>query len=238
MHEPFRRWRNRFQAVKPLTVFNLILLIAAVSLFFIIAAEVADGEHLAVEKELMEALRTGEPPRAIGPDWLVRIARDVTALGSIVVLTTITTLVVGFLLITRRFGAALFLVLTAGGGQFLNSALKLFYRRERPDLDFRWIEIHSPSFPSGHATSSAVIYLTLAVLLARLTEKTREKVYIVGSALALSFLVGVTRVYLGVHYPTDVVAGWALGIAWAQLCWFAARAIGRRRLAQQASGPS
>jgi undecaprenyl-diphosphatase len=224
--------------VKTLTVFNLILLTAAVSLFFIIAGEVADGEHLPVEMEMMEALRTGEPPRAIGPAWLVPVARDVTALGSIVVLTTITALVVGFLLITRRFGAALFLVLTAGGGQLFNSALKLFFRRERPDLAYRWIEIDTPSFPSGHATSSAVIYLTLAVLLARLTENTREKVYILGSALALSFLVGVTRVYLGVHYPTDVIAGWALGIAWAELCWFAARAIGRRWLVKQASSRS
>ena len=115
----------------------------------------------------------------------------------------------------------------------LNSALKYFYGRERPDVAFRWIEIDSPSFPSGHATSSAVIYLTLAVLLARLAEKNGEKAYIVGAALTLSFLVGVTRVYLGVHYPTDVIAGWAVGIAWALFCWFAARAIGRRRLARR-----
>lgn len=230
MHDPVQTWRDRFRGVKTLTVFNLFLLFAAVALFFIIAGEVSDGEHLPVETALMEVLRTGEPPRAIGPAWLVRVARDITALGSLVVLTTITTLVVGFLLITRRVGAALFLVLTAAGGQLLNSALKLLYRRERPDLAFRWIEIDSPSFPSGHATSSAVIYLTLAVLLARLTENNSEKIYIIGSALTLSFLVGVTRVYLGVHYPTDVVAGWAVGIAWAQICWFAARAIGRRRL--------
>ena len=228
MPESIKTWKDRFRAVKTLTAFNFILLIAAGTLFFVIAAKVADGEHLPVELALMDALRTGEPPRAIGPAWLVRVARDVTAFGSIAVLTTITTLVVGFLLISRRFEAAVFLVLTAAGGQVLNFALKLFYRRERPDVAFRWIEIDSSSFPSGHATSSAVIYLALAVLFIRLTGNKREKAFIIGSALALTFFVGLTRVYLGVHYPTDVVAGWALGTAWALFCWFAARAIGRR----------
>jgi len=119
------------------------------------------------------------------------------------------------------------------GAQVLNATLKVMYGRERPDAALRWVEIDTLSFPSGHATGSAVIYLTLGVLLARLTSNTRQKIYLIGSALLLSFLVGLSRVYLGVHYPTDVIAGWALGVAWAQLCWFAARAIGRQRLARK-----
>jgi undecaprenyl-diphosphatase len=230
MQKPIQTWRVRFRRVKTLAALNVVLFCASVFLFFLIVAKVGGGEPLPFEIQLMEALRTGEPARAIGPGWLVRVARDITALGSIVVLNTITILIVGFLLMTRRFAAAVFLVATAAGGQLLNAALKFFYGRERPDPAFRWIEIDSLSFPSGHATSSAVIYLTLAVLLMRLTQNKSEKFYIVGCALTLSFLVGLTRVYLGVHYPTDVIAGWAVGIAWAQFCWFAALAIGRRRL--------
>jgi undecaprenyl-diphosphatase len=153
-------------------------------------------------------------------------------MGSMTVLTTLTLLVIGFLALTHRYGAALFLACAAGGGQALNASLKAYYRRERPDPAFRWTDIDSLSFPSGHATSSAVTYLVMAVLLSRLVEKNSERAYIIGGALLISFLVGLTRVYLGVHYPTDVIAGWAVGIAWAQLCWFVAHAIGRRRLAQ------
>ena len=232
MRARFNSWRERFRATMPLVRINFFILIVAVGLFIKIAHEVAGGDHLEFEEKIMESLRTGDPVRPAGPPWLARIARDVTGLGSMAVLTTLTLLVVGFLALTRRFGASAFLMCAAAGGQTLNVALKAFYRRERPDPAFRWIEIDSLSFPSGHATSSAVIYLVMAVLLARLVDTTSQKAYIIGSALLLSFLVGLTRVYLGVHYPTDVVAGWAVGIAWAQFCWFVAHALGRRRLAQ------
>jgi undecaprenyl-diphosphatase len=152
----------------------------------------------------------------------------------VVVLTLLSALVTGFLVLTRRFGAALFVICTAGGGQILNAVLKYLFGRERPASEFRWTEVHSLSFPSGHATSATVVYLAIAVLLARLATKTSHRLYIIGGAVLLSFLVGLTRVYLGVHYPSDVIAGWAVGIVWAQLCWFAARAIGRRRLARRA----
>jgi undecaprenyl-diphosphatase len=232
MRARFNSWRDRFRAIQPLVRLNLFILVAAVVVFAGIADQVADGDHHEFEERIMASLRTGEPVRAAGPAWLTHVARDMTALGSITVLTTLTLLVIGFLALTRRFGAAIFLACAAGGGQALNASLKAFYGRERPDPAYRWLEIDSPSFPSGHATASAVIYLVLAVLLARLVEKSSERMYIIGSALLLSFMVGLTRIYLGVHYPTDVIAGWAVGIAWAQLCWFVAHAIGRRRLKQ------
>ena len=225
-------WRDRFRAIKPLVRINLFILVAAVGVFVAIADRVADGDHLELEETIMASLRTGEPVRAAGPTWLPHIARDVTAMGSMTVLTTLTLLVIGFLALTLRYGAALFLACAAGGGQALNSSLKAYYRRERPDPAFRWTDIDSLSFPSGHATASAVTYLVMAVLLSRLVDKNSERAYIIGAALLISFLVGLTRVYLGVHYPTDVIAGWAVGIAWAQFCWFVAHAIGRRRLAQ------
>lgn len=226
--------RDRLRAVQPLATANLFVLLAAAVLFVVIADLVADGEHLHVEEGIMEFLRQGEPPRPLGPAWLAKVARDVTSLGSMVVLTLLSAMVVGFLLLMRRFGAAIFLICAVGGGQSLNAALKLCFGRERPALEFRWTDVDSLSFPSGHASSATVVYLAMAVLLSRLANKTSHQVYIIGGALLLSFLVGLTRVYLRVHYPSDVIAGWALGIVWAQLCWFAARGIGRRRLSRRA----
>jgi undecaprenyl-diphosphatase len=79
-----------------------------------------------------------------------------------------------------------------------------------------------------HSMMSSVVYLTLAVLLARTMKRRRVKIYLVSAALFLSFLVGLSRVYLGVHYPTDVVAGWAGGTAWALLCWLTAYWLEKR----------
>ncbi len=235
MHERFRSCGEWLRQIKPLAWMNFAVLVAAVSLFLFIAHEVADGDHLALDGAIMHSVQTALSTRPDGSIWLGELARDVTALGSMIVLTTLTVLIAGFLALSRRSGAALFLIISAAGGQILNTALKLLYGRPRPESALRWLEIDSLSFPSGHSTLSAVVYLTLAVLLARMTESKRQKTYLISSALLLSFLVGLSRVYLGVHYPTDVVAGWALGIAWAQLCWFAARAVGRRRLAMTAA---
>ncbi|HYD85123.1 MAG TPA: phosphatase PAP2 family protein, partial [Opitutus sp.] len=134
-----------------------------------------------------------------------------------------------------RFAASLFVLAASTGGLVLNNVLKAIFGRERPDETLHLVEIDSLSFPSGHAMLSATIYLTLAVLLTRLADRRREKSYLLGAALLLSFAVGLSRVYLGVHYPTDVIAGWAAGIAWAQICWFVAHMIDRRRLAGAAT---
>ena len=75
------------------------------------------------------------------------------------------------------------------------------------------------SFPSGHAALSAVCYLTLGVLLAQTQASRTLRIYFIATAMVLTLLVGVTRIYLGVHYPTDVLAGWCFGIAWALICW-------------------
>ncbi|MEO6006333.1 MAG: phosphatase PAP2 family protein [Opitutus sp.] len=223
--------RERLRSIEPLSWLNFAVLIGALAVFVFIAHEVADGDHLPLEYKWMRQLRGDNADPTSGRVWSMELARDITSLGSMIVLAGLTILVVCFLALSRRFGAALFLLIAAAGGQTVNATLKALYGRERPDPSLRWIEIDSLSFPSGHATSSAVIYLSLAVLLARLATTTGQKLYFIGAALFISFLVGLSRVYLGVHYPTDVVAGWAIGVAWAELCWFSTRAIGRRRLA-------
>lgn len=232
---PFlQAWIDGLRGLGAALLGNLVLLIFAIGVFAEIADEVREGEHLAVEERIMHAFREGDPPHPIGPPWLTDVARDVTALGSVAVLTSLVLLVAGFLAFSRRFAASLFVLVASAGGLGLNNALKALFDRERPDEAFRLIEVHSLSFPSGHAMLSATIYLTLAVLLTRLVERRREKSYILGTALLLSFFVGLSRVFLGVHYPTDVVAGWAAGVAWALICWFASHLIGRRRLARAA----
>ncbi len=226
---------DRVRRLGGLLLGNLALLAFAIWVFAEIADEVREGEHLAVEEQIMLLFREGEPPHPIGPPWLAEVARDVTALGSVAVLTALIVLVAGFLAFSRRFAAAIFVAVASAGGLGLNSALKTLFDRERPDEQLRLIEIHSLSFPSGHAMLSAIIYLTLAVLLTRLVERRREKTYLLGTALLLSFFVGLSRVFLGVHYPTDVIAGWAAGVAWAQICWLAVHLIDRRRLADGAA---
>src|SRR5258706_540917 len=122
-----------------------------------------------------------------------------------------------------QYHALVFLLVAALGGMLLNNLLKPFFGRARPDIALRLTEVTSLSFPSGHAMGSAVIYFTLAALLARLVEPRALKLYFLGLAALLSFLVGASRVYLGVHYPSDVLAGWTVGLAWALLCWTVAR---------------
>ena len=122
-----------------------------------------------------------------------------------------------------------------GGGLVLNFFLKSWFDRPRPDLVPHLAHVSSASFPSGHSLLSAVVYFTLAALLARMALDRRHKIYIVGVAIFFSFLVGISRVYLGVHYPTDVLAGWTLGIVWAILCWFGARYLQRRGAVERPS---
>jgi undecaprenyl-diphosphatase len=105
------------------------------------------------------------------------------------------------------------------GGTALNSLLKLVFARPRPDLVTPLTQVLTLSFPSGHAALSAIGYLTLGALLAQAQASRAIRIYFIVVAVALTLLVGVSRVYLGVHYPTDVLAGWCIGLAWAAICW-------------------
>ena len=150
-----------------------------------------------------------------------------TALGSVPVLVLVTVAVAGFLALSRLY-RSLILVLTAAiGGTVWTFLLKELFARERPPL-FGEAVVSTASFPSGHSALSAVVYLTLAAMLARLVERRRLRVYVVSVAALTVFLVGVSRVALGVHYPSDVLAGWTLGLAWALFCWVCMALLQRR----------
>jgi undecaprenyl-diphosphatase len=145
--------------------------------------------------------------------------RDVTALGSTVVLAIVVASVAGFLAVSGLSHAALLLLVSVLSGVLLSNTLKAGFLRARPELIPHDTLISTASFPSGHATLSAVVYLTLGALLCRTQSSPAIKAYILGVAALLTLMVGISRVYLGVHWPTDVAAGWLLGSLWALLSW-------------------
>lgn len=197
---------------------------ALLFLFVTVADLVLAGHTHAFDESLLLLLRSaegsGEP---IGPPWFKEMMRDITSLGSNAVLILAVAIVAGFLTLTqRRRDAALIVILTASGIA-LASAAKLGFERPRPDLVPHATEVFTLSFPSQHSLMSAVVYLTLAALLARTLETRQTRIYVMAVAIVLTMLVGLSRVYLGVHWPTDVLAGWSLGAAWAAFCWLVAR---------------
>lgn len=197
--------------------------------FALLAGEVVEGETAAFDRAVLMALReAGDPTAPLGPGWLQNAARDVTALGSIAVLSLITAVALGFLLLQGKRGAAGLMLLSVGGGMTLSSLLKNQIGRARPDLVPHGDVVFTASFPSGHSLLSAVVYLTLGAMLARFVEGRRTKAYVLLVAIGLTLLIGSSRVYLGVHWPTDVLAGWCLGAAWASLFWMVALWLQRR----------
>ena len=188
--------------------------------FGFIAQEVVKGKTLAFDREVMLALRSSADPRVpIGPTWLPEAARDLTSLGSIIVLVIITLAVVGYLFLAGRSAVAWLTLIAVFGGIVLSDLLKFAFGRARPDVVNPLARVFTTSFPSGHATLSAITYLTIGAILARSQPSPTISVYFMSLAAFLTMLIGVSRIYLGVHYPTDVLAGWCIGAAWAMGCW-------------------
>jgi undecaprenyl-diphosphatase len=200
--------------------------LVSIGVFLELADDAPEGDYLPLEIKVMQAMRSGGEP--LGPAGTLAVVRDITSLGSAVVLILMTLLIIGYLWISGRVRIAAMVTVATAGGQALNLVLKTAFARERPDAALRLVEVSSTSFPSGHAMASSIFYLTIGVLLARTSARRREKTYFVASAILITFLIGFSRVYLGVHYPTDVLAGWTAGTAWAIACWFVADWLGRR----------
>ena len=219
------KWRVEFEVL-------LALLAAAFGLLgFYLALGYAGGETpRLLDREILLSLRHPDNlTQPLGPPWVQEAVRDFTALGSVSVLVFIVAAVVLYFLFSGRPGAALFVFLAVAGGQVMSSLLKLFIDRPRPDVVPHIAEVFTLSFPSGHAMLSAVTYLTLGAMLARVMPGRALKIYVMGLAVLLTVLVGLSRLYLGVHWPSDVLAGWCAGSAWAMLCWLLARLVLSRR---------
>jgi undecaprenyl-diphosphatase len=208
---------------------TILVVTGGIWAFVSLAGEVREGETESFDRVVMLAFRSAnDHSDPVGPIWFESMVRDVTALGSYFVLTFATLAVIGFLLLAGKRGAAFLVFVSVAGGTLLGTLLKLGFERPRPDLVPHGVEVQTASFPSNHAMLSAVTYLTLGALLARLEVKRAVKFYFLAVSAVLTALVGLSRVYLGVHWPTDVLAGWAVGAAWAMAVWLVALWLQRR----------
>jgi undecaprenyl-diphosphatase len=217
-------WRQLVSLSFEFEVVAAIFVVAASSFLFLkLASEIREGETHAIDQAILLELRDPtDLSNPIGPHWLEIMFRDLTSLGSPTVLALITGAAVIYLWIDQKPAAAVFVAIAIASGAVLEVLLKLGFARPRPELVSHLVDVNSFSFPSGHATMATITYLTLGTLLARVQKRRAMKLYLLAVATFLALLVGFSRVYLGVHWPTDVVAGWCVGAAWALGCWLVA----------------
>lgn len=209
----------------PLSIVALILLV-----FGLLADEVVEGDTLQFDRAVLMWFRMpGHPEVPVGPLWLQEAVRDVTSIGSFSLLSIVTILAVAQLLLGGDRRLAIYVGVAILSGTIVSSVLKALFDRPRPDIPGA-PHVFTASFPSGHSTLSAVVFLTLAAIMATGTPIRRLKVFYVSVGVFLTIIVGVSRIYEGVHYPTDVAAGWMVGTAWALLCWIGAQIFLRERI--------
>jgi undecaprenyl-diphosphatase len=220
------RKKTRFES-------RLLVLLSVLALglfvFIRIASEVTEGDTLSMDRAILLWLRVpGNTELPIGPHWLLKAMTEITALGGGTILTLLTILVAAYLVAARRPAMAAFVIAAVSGGAVLSALLKDIFERPRPELVAHLVNASSASFPSGHAMNSAVTYLTLGALLAQTESSHTVRIYLIVAAIFLTLMVGVSRVYLGVHWPTDVAAGWCVGGVWALSCMLLANYFRRR----------
>lgn len=197
--------------------------------FIELADELAEGELEQFDAAMLYLFRNpADPADPVGPRWLEELVRDATALGGVFVLTLLVFATTVSLWLENHRRAAVWLVVATAGAMALSTLFKLFFARERPSVIAPELLPSTFSFPSGHSILAAAVYLTLGALLARVVPRARTRTFILAMAIVLTLLIGVSRIYLGVHYPSDVLAGWTLGLGWAALCWLVAWNIEKR----------
>jgi undecaprenyl-diphosphatase len=202
----------------------LVILAGGAALFIDLAEDMGEAEHQSLDESVLHWLHPGpnlaEP---IGPAWLDHAMTDLTSLGSVAVLAVVAISVLGYLLFEKRWVQSALLVVSLAGGLVLSETMKMVFERSRPPEAYHAMGTLNASFPSGHALLATVAYLTLGAMLAQAMKKRRLKAYVIGWAVVLAMTVGVSRIYLGVHWTSDVLAGWSLGAAWAMACWLIER---------------
>jgi undecaprenyl-diphosphatase len=218
-----------FASREPVLLTLVLLITGGVWAFVELADAVGEGDSRAFDEWMILALRNPEDSSdPLGPLWFEEVMRDITALGGDIILSLITLGVVVYLKLRDQTRLGILLVTAVVGGLLLSNILKSYFDRPRPDLVPHGSHVLTQSFPSGHAMLAAVTYLTLGAILAEAEQKRQLKVFFISIGVLLTISVGISRIYLGVHWPTDVLAGWSAGAAWALACWSAAHLIDQR----------
>lgn len=182
--------------------------------------ETVEGETASLDTRVLLALRKASDLNVpAGPHWLQNYFENMTSLGSLAVLATIVFFTVLLLYLAKRSAAAGFLALSAFGAWCISNVVKTLVNRPRPPIVPHLVEVHDASFPSGHSTVSAATYLALALIGTALGSIPAHRPIFYGAAALVVIMIGMSRVYLGVHYPSDVLAGWIIGTSWTLLCW-------------------
>jgi len=219
--ELLSRWR-----AEPLIPALLLLIAGSLWGFIELTDFIEDREIHSFDQSLLLSMRTpGDISDPIGPQWVEEMGRDLTALGGFTILTGLTFATFGVALLFRKPKLATLIAVSIFSGMLMMKFAKSSFDRPRPDLVPHGVIVSNASFPSGHATMAAIVYLTLGVLLARTQTNRSLRIYIICLSAIIAILVGVSRVYLGVHWPTDVLAGWTLGAAWSLVVWLVAMKI-------------
>ncbi len=215
-------------SLKPLTVALIVVVLLWGGLAAFTAA--AEGSATQIERQIVLALRSADDPaRMIGSRWMEEIMRDFTALGGYAVLTIVVVTATVFFRLTTTDVQAKFLLATTVGGYVVGMTLKLVVGRERPAIVPHLSHVDSSSLPSVHSMMSTVVYLTIGLLLAGRQRDSRVRRLLVGLPLILTVLVGCSRVFMGVHYPSDVLAGWTAGLLWTAAAFRMDRRLTERR---------
>lgn len=189
--------------------------LAALFAFAAIALAIDAGALAPLDERVLLSLREGDRADPLGPAWVEELARDVTALGGTPFAIGASVIALVYFMLRNKPASALFTLVVAGGAQSLSEGLKAIFRRPRPDLVPHEVEVYSASFPSGHALLAASLFLTAAFVRAQAEQNARIRAFTIAAAIVLTMMVAASRVYLGVHWPSDVVAGWCAGLAWA-----------------------
>lgn len=203
--------------------------------FAVIALLVSSGQTASIDRQILLIFRElDNAGDAWGPAWFEEAAAEVTTLGGYTILSIVTLFVTLTLLFLHKYAATTFLLAAVITGSVVSTVAKLLFDRPRPDLVDHLDVTFTSSFPSAHAMISTLTWLTLAAIAIRFVTQPRLRVLIFCSAIGVSVMVGISRVYLGVHWPSDVLAGWFIGAAWAGICWICAHLLSRRRDAMHA----
>lgn len=204
----------------------IALALAGMAGVVLLALAVMRDAPFAWDRAIMLSLRVpGDLARPIGPGWLHAALIDITALGSGTVLTIAVVAAAALLLAARLRLTALLVLLATASGSVLAAQAKHWVGRPRPELVDHLVQVTGLSFPSGHATNSAIVYLTLAGLVAQVERGRAVRNVTFALAILLVGMIGTSRVYLGVHWPSDVLAGWCAGTGWAAAWWWIAARV-------------